>query len=227
MQLPGCFKALPARLIKIILTVSMHIAIIIPAYEPNMVLLRLLEELNGLYDSAKYSVKYIIVDDGSLSETSKKTFAKINHLRRAVILKHQKNQGKGAALKTGIKYAHELNVDLIITADADGQHTADDIKSVGDYACEHQNFTIGSRDFKGGIPVRSQIGNFITSKLFKLVFKLNITDTQSGLRAFPSRLFDELLLIKQNRYEYEFQSLIEISKKNKLTQFQYKQFMNR
>ena len=196
----------------------MYLAVIIPAYEPNMVLVQLLETLNTLYIGNETSVEFVVVDDGSVSSASREVFDKLNDIPRMTILKHPQNLGKGAALKTAIRYADENGVDLIVTADADGQHTAQDIKNVGDHAIKHQNFTIGSRDFKGDIPARSHFGNLITSKLFKLVFKLEISDTQSGLRAIPSRLFSELLSVKQNRYEYEFQSLINISKIERIDQ---------
>lgn len=178
----------------------MYLAVIIPAYEPNMVLVKLLETLSTLYDNDEPSVEFVVVDDGSISETSKEVFDKLRDIPRTTILQHSENQGKGAALKTAIQYADENGIDFIVTADADGQHTAQDIKNVGDHAIKHQNFTIGSRDFKGDIPARSHFGNLITSKLFKLVFQLEISDTQSGLRAIPSRLFSELLSVKQNRY---------------------------
>ena len=81
----------------------MLLAIIIPAYEPNLILLQLLEELNSLYKQQEISVKYIVIDDGSTSKISKETFKKISDIPHSVIITHQENEGTGAALKTGIK----------------------------------------------------------------------------------------------------------------------------
>lgn len=132
-----------------------RLAIIIPAYEPNVVLVKLLEDLSALYDNIEGHIDYIIVDDGSLSKTSKEVFQKIDNIPNAIVLKHQENKDKCAALKTAIQYAVSNKIDLVITADADGQHTAQDIKNVGDHSIKYQNFTIGSRDFKGDIPQKA------------------------------------------------------------------------
>ncbi|MBR5514709.1 MAG: hypothetical protein IKU52_00735, partial [Clostridia bacterium] len=77
------------------------------------------------------------------------------------------------------------------------------------------NITIGCRDFsKPDVPKRSKRGNKITRSVFRLFFGMRITDTQTGLRAFPKSVLKEMIGVEGSRYEYETQMLIYMSAKN-------------
>ena len=88
------------------------LTILIPAYNPDEKLLALLPLLKERFEHI------VLVDDGST--TGKEVFEKAAPLVDAVLI-HEKNRGKGAALKTG--FAHIGDASDVITADADGQHT--------------------------------------------------------------------------------------------------------
>jgi len=184
------------------------IFIVIPAYQPETELICLIEQLR---QESGYQV--IVVDDGSGNEYQS-IFEQIES--QVVLLNHKKNQGKGAALKTAFRYIKLIEDEgIVVTVDADGQHSITDMKKVIKNAamCPH-NLTIGSRTFSQEVPLRSAIGNKLTRKIFQMVTGLKIQDTQTGLRAFHTNMIPWVLTIEGERYEYEMNVLIQCSKQN-------------
>ena len=175
--------------------------LVIPAYEPDEKLFRLVEES---YETAMF--KIIVVDDGS---EDKAVFDEIKNM--AVILTHEVNKGKGAALKTAFCYI-KINGEngVIVTADADGQHSLLDICRTLKCAKENKGKLItGVRKFGNQVPLKSRLGNIITRRVFALACGLYVSDTQCGLRAFSTDRLDFMLQIKGDRYEYEMNMLLE------------------
>ena len=182
--------------------------ILIPAYEPKAVLFDVVVQLKRLVAKLPFDCKIVIVNDGSQSEEAKDIFSMIKN-QGVKVLKHAVNQGKGAALKTGVQYALLHNHEWIVTADADGQHLPIDIINIlikgrqfGD------DVVLGVRTFDKSTPLRSRFGNCLTKHFFKLFYGGNISDTQTGLRYIPGTYFEMLLAIPFNHYEFEFASLI-------------------
>ena len=194
----------------------MRNGIVIPAYQPSEVLIDLISALSASLLRAGETGHIIIIDDGSDSPESLLVFDALMLREDIHLIRHEHNLGKGAALKTGIAYAAETELDWVVTADADGQHDADDIVLVLQRAKQTQGYVIGTRDFGGEVPARSRLGNAVTSRLVRLMLRRKISDTQSGLRAFPARFFHRLLTIRSTGYEYEFQALLDIAKVEKL-----------
>lgn len=183
--------------------------IIIPAYEPNESLIHLVCELK-----AADKTSLVVIDDGS-NETYQPIFKKIQDLGFHVF-HHEKNMGKGAAIKTGIIEANKIydEISFYITCDADGQHLVKDILKIDQAA--HKDFNqliLGARkQKKNSIPLRSRFGNWFSALYFRFSTGVILTDTQTGLRAIPFNLTDEALQIKENRYDYEMQFLMKIAK---------------
>jgi putative flippase GtrA len=147
----------------------------------------------------------IVVDDGSPPE-DKEFLDSLAEKPRVHLLRHAINLGKGRALKTGINYfATTLtNFAGLVTADADGQHSSDDILRVARVFLETPGRPVlGSRKFAGEVPLRSRLGNFLTRVIFHFVSGHEVGDTQTGLRAFPSMLLPDLIALPGERYEYE------------------------
>lgn len=182
----------------------MNIAILIPSLDPNEALVRLTEALiSGGAD------KIILIDDGS-SAQSRPFFDRCAGLGCTVV-RHAVNQGKGAAIRTGLRAAMEQYPDLcgVVTADGDGQHAVTDILRVA-HETEHRpdHIILGTRDFSGpDIPSRSRFGNRFTSLFFRLSTGIACPDTQTGLRGIPSAFFAFALSIPGSRYEYEMNFL--------------------
>ncbi|MBR1870237.1 MAG: bifunctional glycosyltransferase family 2/GtrA family protein [Kiritimatiellae bacterium] len=177
--------------------------VLIPAYNPD-------EKLVGLVDALRKAFKTIVVvNDGSTKGVE--NFSKVAALG-ATLLAHEKNRGKGAALKTGIAHissTRSANTNyVVVTADSDGQHTPSDIAKVAEAALTHPDgLTLGVRAFSGKVPFRSRFGNWWTRQFFFLMTHLRVQDTQTGLRGIPSCLLERMLAIEGERYEYEMRML--------------------
>ncbi|MCR5486952.1 MAG: bifunctional glycosyltransferase family 2/GtrA family protein [Lachnospiraceae bacterium] len=184
--------------------------VLIPAYEPGDVLVSYVGELR----KAGFS-HILVVDDGS-GEAYQPVFAKLEG--RAQVIHHECNKGKGAALKTGCRWIRENLPEStgIITADADGQHRPEDCAALSDALAEQDQekvLLLGTRDFSlSQVPLRSRMGNRITTFSFALLYGKVVMDTQTGLRAFRSGLCGFMEGIPGDRFEYEMNVLVECAK---------------
>ncbi len=173
------------------------LTVLIPAYNPDEKLLALLPRLKERFSHV------VLVDDGSAS--GKDIFEKAAPFVDAVLV-HERNRGKGAALKTGFAYLGGSTD--VITADADGQHTPEDIAKVADGLRTHRDgLVLGVRAFSGKVPLRSRFGNWWTRWFFFLMTGLMVRDTQTGLRGIPAALVPRVAKLPGERYEYEMAML--------------------
>ena len=182
---------------------------LIPAYNPEECLIQVVQQLR------EKGFWILIVDDGSDKE-HKTIFQEIDDSGNVLILPHKTNKGKGSALKTGMAYIqnHISENYVVVTADADGQHSAKDVEMVWKEAKNHPGcLVLGSRKIQKGTPLKSRIGNQITRIVYLLITSARIYDTQTGLRAFDNTLLPELFTIPGERYEYEMNVLLVCSRK--------------
>lgn len=186
------------------------VCVIIPALNPTYDL------IDYIYDLLRQNVsQVVVVNDGSKASTIP-IFTKIENMPKCTVLTHKINKGKGRALKTAFQHVlKHLNVEGVITADADGQHSVQDVIKIGKALNTVQNaLLLGVRDFnQNHVPTRSYIGNKITSFLYKLIFKINLIDTQTGLRGIPINILPAFLTLEGERYEYEMNMLIVAAKR--------------
>ncbi|WP_214794867.1 MULTISPECIES: bifunctional glycosyltransferase family 2/GtrA family protein [unclassified Exiguobacterium] len=179
-------------------------SILIPAYNPDGALVTLVEKLRADGFST-----IIVVNDGS-DASCDSIFRELGSIVD-VVLAHEQNRGKGAALKTGLRYIVENYTDKlgVITVDADGQHLPKDVVNVYEEGVSKPHHLImGCRDFSGDkIPLRSRFGNQATRLVMLIGSGLKLKDTQTGLRAIPMRYVRQLLDIPGNRYEFEMNML--------------------
>ena len=188
----------------------MRNVICIPAYKPDEKLINLVESLEETG-----FIHIVLADDGSGQEYTP-VFVRAEELG-CDIVRHERNLGKGAALRSGIQKAvHQFGREInVITADADGQHLPQDITKISDTLDAYpDHLVLGVRDFdKEDVPPRSSMGNRITSAFFKLCTGVACTDTQTGLRGIPSSLIPLALSTKGDRYDYEMNFLTAAVKK--------------
>ena len=189
----------------------MNAAIIIPAFNPDVKLRLLVDDLRNRGFS-----RFVVINDGSF-DACDELFAQLE-LGGVRVLHHAANLGKGAALKTGFSAVETLFPDTthVITVDADGQHLPEDVENVANAATgSHEHVVIGMRDLTNkGVPLRSRLGNAFSSAFFKFDTGVSCSDTQTGLRAMPVSLIPFALSIPGTRYEYEMNFLTAVVKRD-------------
>ena len=158
----------------------------IPAFNEEQTIARVVLE------AQKFAGKVVVCDDGSTDYT-----AKIAESLGADVVRHEKNGGYGASIKSLFMRAHELNADVFVTLDADGQHEPNEIpfviKPIVDGAAD---VVIGSRfvDENGTaeMPLYRQLGAKLITKMVNGSSKNGVTDSQSGFRAYSHLALDRL-----------------------------------
>ncbi|ADL52114.1 bifunctional glycosyltransferase family 2/GtrA family protein [Clostridium cellulovorans] len=179
--------------------------IIIPAYEPSEKFLDLIKRIKDLMD-----MEIIIVDDGS-GEKYQEIFKAAEKLG-CNVLRHNINLGKGTALKTAfLEVINSGDSEGVVCVDCDGQHSPEDIQNIAKNILNYKDrMILGVRKFVGKVPFRSMIGNKIIRKIFELVTGNYISDTQTGLRGYPSFMLPWLCSIEGERFEYELNLLLKV-----------------
>jgi glycosyltransferase involved in cell wall biosynthesis len=173
---------------------------ILPAYNEEV-------SIGSIVLKAKrYVDRVIVVDDGSSDET-----AEVASLAGANVIRHEKNLGKGAAIKSGLEYARNLNARALVLLDSDGQHDPDEIPMVLKPVINNEaDFVNGSRFLKdvNNIPKYRRIGQEILTLATNFGGQLKITDSQSGFRAF-SRVCLKKIKVNSNGFGIESEMLME------------------
>ncbi len=178
--------------------------ILIPSYKPDESMVATVRDLR----KATPDTRILVVDDGG-GETYAPFFKEAEEAG-AVVVRHEVNRGKGAALKTGFAWLMENGEsEGCVTADADGQHLTADILKVAELVKQYPDaMIIGGRKFnKPGVPPRSKFGNYASRFTYNLLYGQCIGDTQTGLRGVPASRFADMLAIPGDRYEYEMNQL--------------------
>ena len=183
--------------------------VLIPAYEPDSELIGLTKQLRA----AGFAV--VVVDDGSGS-AYQEIFEAVAQ-EQAHVLHHERNRGKGAALKTGMAYIRDHMPDTphFITCDADGQHRVEDVIRVNKMLQAGQKFVLTMRNRRKDIavPFRSKFGNALSRVVYALLTKRFLSDNQSGLRGFAREYIDWLIQVEKDNYDYEMNVLYYAAKK--------------
>jgi len=123
----------------------------------------------------------IVVDDGSRDATVLEA-----ERAGARVVRHARNRGKGAALRTGLRFAHDAGFDVAVTVDADGQHRATDALDLLHCDAPAGALVLGIRDLvKAGAPRPNQLSNRISNYFLSRFAGRVLADTQCGLRRYP------------------------------------------
>ena len=175
------------------------VCVVIPTYNNGKTIGEVVRQCKAECDDI------IVVDDGCTDCTSDI----LSGIEGITIVKHERNRGKGAALKSGFRRAKELGFAYVITLDGDGQHYAKDISNILRANQEHPGaFIIGSRNLTG---VKRSGGSVFANKFSNFWFNLQtgrrISDTQSGYRLYPLNKL-RLLPLVSARYEAELSLLV-------------------
>ncbi len=154
--------------------------VVIPAYNEAGRISQTIEKVK------KFTNQIIVVDDGSKDSTyseAKKCEVKV--------LRHAVNMGKGAALKTGCDYAIEQGALQLIVLDADGQHDPAEIPRFVE-ALQRVEIAFGKRRQSASMPVVFKFGNKVITKTLKLLYNIEVNDSQCGYRAFNKEAYQKV-----------------------------------
>ena len=176
------------------------IVVVIPAYNEAAVIGQVIASIPRTVD--EMDVVCLVVDDGSVDNT-----ADIARSHGAITLRHIVNLGVGAATRTGLRGAKELDPEVVVTIDADGQHDPGEISSLVRCLVEnHHDVVIGSRILQpDGMPITRIGANLLLNAITFVVYGKVVSDSQSGFKAFNRR---SLNIIELNSAGYEICSEI-------------------
>ncbi len=187
---------------------STDVTVVLPSLNPDE---KLIHTVNALLEKGFHDI--IVVNDGS-DEAHLAPFETISTHESCTLLVHDRNYGKGHALKTAMQYflTHRPASPGIITIDGDGQHHVDDILACAQAMLDRKNEVIlGVRDFsEPEVPFKSRFGNNLTKTVFRLFCGIRISDTQTGLRAIPTKYIKAMTEFAGERFEYETNMLLEM-----------------
>jgi glycosyltransferase involved in cell wall biosynthesis len=179
-------------------------AFVIPVYNHAGSVAQVVKDAQALH------FPVFVVDDGSTDTT----YEQIKEITGIQILRHQKNQGKGAAIMTGFAAAATV-ADWAITIDADGQHYPEDaLKLIAAIPEEMQPIVVGVRDGMAGehVPWTSRFGRKFSNFWVWISGGPALLDSQSGMRIYP--LPQALYLgTKARRFQFEVEILVRARRK--------------
>ena len=162
----------------------MKVTVGIPAYNEEKNIAKIIVELKKTVD------QIIVCDDGSTDSTSE-----IAESLGAIVVKHTKNSGYGMAIRSIFLKSREINADILVTLDADGQHKIEDINKIIKPVVDGEaDISIGSRFLKedNNTPGYRKLGVKIITKVTNSSLSEKITDAQSGFRAYNNKVLQSL-----------------------------------
>lgn len=172
-----------------------RIVAVIPGYEEGPRIARVVE-------GAARSLPVVVVDDGSRDDTAAQAEG-----AGATVIRQRPNQGKGAALRTGFRYALEHGAPAVVTLDADGQHDPAEIPAfLSAYEAGHPELIVGRRDF-ASMPLARRVSNTVGGLILSAAVGRRVPDNQSGFRLIGRRLMTALLDSDEAGFAFEVEMI--------------------
>jgi len=182
----------------------MKLIVTIPAYNEEKTIAQVIESLPKKFPGID-KTEILVVDDGSSDNT-----AKVAMQKGANVLKHKRNLGLAKTFSDALNHALELGADIIVNTDADNQYNQTEIpKLIEPIMKGNADIVLGSR-FKGIIeymPWQKKIGNKFATKVVNFVSNANVSDAQTGFRAFSRKAAMQLNV--QSNYTYTQETIIQ------------------
>jgi glycosyltransferase involved in cell wall biosynthesis len=172
-------------------TTSQSLSVVIPAYNEERAIAVILERVRAvktaLQEVGISKLEIIVVDDGSHDHT----VDVVNQYPDVRLVRHPKNRGYGAALKTGFSNA---SCDLLAFLDADGTYPPEYLPELCQFAMNKSDLVIGSRmaGAQSEMPVTRRIGNLFFATMLTLVGRHRVSDSASGMRVFRREVLDRM-----------------------------------
>ena len=176
-----------------------RVAVVIPAYQAAETLPAVLAGIRATLPHAAL----IVVDDGSRDGTATAATG-----AGARLCRHDRNQGKGAALRTGIAAGVDAGAAAIVTLDADGQHSPTEAPSLlAPVMAGAADLVLGARARSGSMPLSRRTSNWLSSVLATRAVGVPVPDAQTGFRAF-TRTVAQAVRPSEPRYDWELAFLL-------------------
>ncbi len=178
--------------------IEVKLMVVIPVYNHSNTLREVVVSALEVNDSV------MVVDDGS-TDGGIDTLADLD----VQILQHPRNRGKGAAIMTAVKACRQLEMTHMVTIDADGQHDPFEIrKFLSKIRSEPYSIVVGKRDFRtANVPGLTKFGRHFSNFWFRIQTGQSLGDTQSGFRAYPLLVLENLKL-REKRFAFEVEVLV-------------------
>lgn len=169
---------------------------LVPAYNEEKRIAPVLEQVH-------IHLPAVVVDDGSTDNT-----ASLAQDAGATVIRQVPNQGKGAALCAGFRYALDSGYEAVVTLDADGQHDPSEIPTFLEaYSQRQADLIIGARTFSE-MPLVRRISNSLGTLAFSWAMGRTIPDNQSGYRLIGQRLMKAMLDSDESGFEFEVEMIV-------------------
>ena len=168
---------------------------VIPGYQEG-------PRIGAVVGAALAHLPVVVVDDGSTDDTAAQAEA-----AGATVIRQLPNQGKGAALREGFRYALDAGVEAVVTLDADGQHDPGEIPAfLAAFEATGAELIIGRRDF-ADMPLVRRLSNTLGGWVFSAAVGRRVADNQSGYRLIGRRLMTALLDSDESGFEFEVEMI--------------------
>lgn len=168
---------------------------LIPAYNEA-------QRIGPVVAGALAHLPVLVVDDGSRDET-----VQVAEAAGATVLRQVPNQGKGAALRAGMRWALDAGYAAVVTLDADGQHDPDELPIFLDrFTSTGGDLIIGRRDFEH-MPLVRRIANTLGRWSFSWAVGQPIYDNQSGYRLLSRRMMEAVIPSQEQGFEFEVEMI--------------------
>lgn len=178
---------------------------LVPAYNEEKTILEVISRLKRI------GLRSIVIDDSSTDRT-----ALLAKKAGVTVLKHEKNKGKGEAIKTGINFLMKKypKVKHVVVVDADMQYLPDEAVNLLKPIKEGKaDFVMGKRDWSK-VPFRHRLGNFVWRTSFNIMFGQSLEDTNCGFVALSRRAMNAIKDFIHGGYILEDEMLLAAVKNN-------------
>jgi len=177
----------------------LQVVVLIPAYQAAATIRDVITRTQATLPPAQI----IVIDDGSTDGTGDAGRGD------TTLITHPRNRGKGAALRTGIREATARGVAVVVTIDADGQHSPEEIPRLLQPILEgRSDLVLGARKRDQAMPISRRVTNWLSATLASRIGGQPVRDAQTGFRAF-TREVAERVQPAGDRYEYEANFLLD------------------
>jgi glycosyltransferase involved in cell wall biosynthesis len=177
-----------------------NVAALIPCYYEEKQILDVARRTRAQLDTV------LVVDDGSDDKTSE-----LAREAGAEVIKHEQNQGKGAAIKTGLReLTSRTHINWVLILDGDGQHLPEEIPAFLEEGTRTgAELIVGSRmDDTRDMPFVRKMTNLTMSTLISSIIRQRVPDTQCGFRMFSRELAAAFLDVQSSNFDFESEMLV-------------------